>query len=119
MIYAILWGHWLADFVFQTDQMAKGKSSSLRWLGVHIATYTPVLSLVVFFLTPTLSLQRVLLWGLLNGALHFLTDFVTSKMTKRLWAEGRVHDFFVVIGLDQAIHYSTAVATARWLLGPL
>ena len=42
-ILYIMFLHWLADFVFQTDEMAKNKSTSWKWLFAHIAMYTSVL----------------------------------------------------------------------------
>lgn len=108
MIYTIFWAHWLADFVLQTDNMAKGKSSSNLWLGKHIAAYTAALLVVLAW---GHSIGGALLYCLANGAAHFATDYVTSRITKKLWAEKQVHNFFVVIGLDQAVHMTTLVAT--------
>lgn len=103
-VLAIVWTHWLADFVMQSDSMAKGKSKSNRWLGFHVAVYS-------VFLLP---------WGwkfaLINGLAHFCTDWVSSRASSRLWQKMRVHDFFVVIGLDQAIHMTTLMTTWKYLL---
>lgn len=115
MIYVVIATHWLADFVLQSDKMAKGKSSSNRWLTQHILAYTATLVAVLLLLYP---LKNVLLYGVINGVAHFCTDYVTSRITKKLWAQQRVHDFFVVIGLDQAIHMATLVATLP-ILGKL
>jgi len=50
-----------------------------------------------------------------NGVLHFATDFVTSRITSRLWYQQREHDFFVMVGLDQLIHQIT-LATTLWFI---
>lgn len=83
--------------------MAQNKSS--RWLPlfVHCCVYT--LTMTVFGIP----------YALVNGAAHFATDAVSSRITKRLWAAKQVHWFFVVIGLDQLIHYACLFYT--W--GPL
>jgi len=108
LIYLIIWAHFVCDFVLQTNAMAQGKSSSNVWLGKHIGVYTGALFLSICWTAP---LGSALAYALMNGAAHFGVDYVTSRMTKKLWAEKRVHDFFVVIGADQAIHMSCLIAT--------
>lgn len=102
-IIFILAVHWIADFVLQTDRMAKGKSTSNRVLAEHVTVYTGTFLAMTLFLWPSLA---VVLWCVGNGLAHFCVDYVTSRVTSRLYKEGRIHDFFVIIGLDQAIHYS-------------
>lgn len=99
MIYAVIWVHWMADFIFQTDKMAKNKSTSMRWLVSHIGAYT-------LFLLP-FGIQ----YAAINGATHLVIDFFTSRLTSRLWKQQKVHDFFVVIGMDQALHMTILVFT--------
>ena len=88
-----IWVHWIADFVLQSDSMAKNKSTSNKWLLCHVSTYTAVLSMCFGWQ-----------YGLLNGVTHLIVDFFTSRATSALWKKGEVHWFFVVIGFDQAIH---------------
>lgn len=99
MIYFVLVLHFVADFILQTDAMAKGKSKSNKWLSIHIATYSAT------FL--------VLGWryALVNGTSHFAIDWCTSRLSGRMWRAGRTHDFFVVIGFDQLLHVAILVAT--------
>lgn len=98
-IIIVLVLHWIADFICQTDSMAKNKSSSNKALLSHIAVYTLVMCLVGFK------------FALLNGVIHFAVDYCTSRVTKKLWAKQDVHNFFVVIGLDQLIHTITLITT--------
>lgn len=93
IILTIVFLHWFADFILQSDWMAQNKSSSNKALGLHIIVYTIPLMYIGF------------LWAIVNGILHFITDYVTSRITKKLWSNQQVHWFFVVIGLDQMIHY--------------
>lgn len=116
MIYHLIWLHFLADFVAQTDQMAKNKSTSNGWLAGHIAAYTAVMGFGLAIVQFKQLGYGVLSFCLINGAAHFCTDYVTSRITRRLWSEGQVHNFFVVIGFDQAVHLTTLVATMPLLI---
>lgn len=104
-ISLLLIAHFIGDFILQTDAMAKGKSSSNQCLLYHVSAYLlPFLALLVFIPIPPLFL-------IVNGAAHFATDYVSSRMTKKFWAEGKVHEFFVVIGADQLVHALTLIWT--------
>jgi len=101
----ILFVHWVADFVMQTDEMAKGKSSSNKWLLAHTGTYTLVMGILT--LNP--------MYALINGIVHTIVDYFTSRASSKLWAKGEVHNFFIVVGLDQLIHTITLIAIYRML----
>ena len=109
---ALLAVHWIADFVLQTHWQASNKSKSLNALGRHVATYMTVLAVASVAL---FGIDLGLSFALLNGALHFATDFFTSKWTARLYARGQVHNFFAVVGLDQLIHQATLALTMAWM----
>jgi hypothetical protein len=65
-----------------------------------------ILGFFVFGPTPSATL-----FGVINGALHFVVDFFTSKITSSLWGKKELHNFFAVIGFDQLIHNITIIAT--------
>lgn len=91
--------HWVADFVFQTDKMATSKSSSNTWLLIHVGIYA-------MFLLPFGPV-----FALVNFCAHLATDFVSSRATSHLWKKNDRHNFFVVIGLDQAAHLIVLILT--------
>jgi hypothetical protein len=102
---AIIWLHFLADFVLQSDYMAQNKSRSNTILSYHAAIYTvPFLIFGYRF-------------AIVNGAAHWLVDWCTSRINSRLWAEKKVHAFFVCIGVDQAIHMTTLLLTYKYIGG--
>jgi hypothetical protein len=98
---AIFWLHFIADFILQTDEMALNKSHSFKWLTLHTLTYGIPFLLFGWKYT------------MINSALHWVVDCATSRMTAHLWKLGERHWFFVVIGLDQAIHMTFLVLTLR------
>lgn len=103
MLIALIWVHFVADFVLQSDTMAKNKSSSNKWLLFHCATYT-----------------LPFLWfgwryAAINGVAHFATDWITSRGAAMLWERGERHWFFVLVGLDQAAHLTTLLATTGYM----
>ena len=98
-ILLILFLHFFADFILQNDYMAQNKSSSNKALGLHVLLY----SLPFIIISP--------LYALINGIAHFITDYISSRITKKLWQKQEVHWFFVVIGLDQLAHYSMLFST--------
>ena len=121
LIVVILIAHFIADFVLQTDNMAKGKSTSNGWLFLHVSVYTIVIYCLLRgyteYIQGTINPTGYLfVWAVFNGLAHFSTDYFTSRWTSSLWKQGRTHDFFVVIGLDQTIHFITLFITAKWLL---
>lgn len=111
----ILWLHWLADFVLQTDEMARRKSSSNYWLGRHVLIYFAAIVCMWPF-APEGKVFEVYEWALLNAILHFGVDYVTSRISSKLHKKGDIHNFFVVIGLDQAIHFTCLFVSFKYLV---
>lgn len=131
--------HWISDFVLQTSWMATSKSKNWFALLAHVATYTASMFVIQLILVVLFAIGLSLftlsdadinrapvyilglnpnllwLWVLINGAMHFLTDAITSRLTSKLWSKQDFHNFFVIIGLDQLIHYSCLFGTLVWL----
>lgn len=103
LLLTLVWMHCLCDFFAQTDRMAKSKSGSMQWLSIHVAVYS-----LPFFLFG---------WkfGVITFCCHWLTDLVSSKVTRHFWQKGETHWFFATIGVDQALHMSALILTAVML----
>ncbi len=107
MIFSlVLIAHWTGDYAFQTSKMALGKSQHLKWLGLHVLAYTFTLFLFSIFL---FSFKTAVFYTLLNGFLHGVTDFFTSKLAAKYSETPRI--FFPILGLDQLIHTVTLYLT--------
>lgn len=117
-VILMLFGHWVFDFVLQPHWMGMNKSKDWLVLSKHAARITAGgavvgLALAIFY---PVSFTGIALWALLNGAAHFSIDAVTSRITSRLFAQGKTHGFFTVIGFDQFLHLAFAVLTLAWLV---
>ena len=100
-LIAVVWLHFLADFILQTDNVAKSKSSSFYYLTIHALVYS-----IPFFLIGWK-------YALVNAGLHWCVDAVTSRIAKYFFLKEQRHWFFVTIGCDQAIHATCLI----WTLG--
>ena len=104
VLLILVWMHFVADFVFQTDKIAINKSSDNAILAFHVTAYSlPFLYFGWKFAAAT--------W-----LAHFVTDWFTSRITKRLYQAGHRHWFFVTIGCDQALHFTAWFAASVYLV---
>jgi hypothetical protein len=105
LVRYVLLGHFIADFVFQSDWMAINKSTRWDALSAHVAVYGIVL------LGLSWSADIPPYWVGVNCLGHFVQDAITSRITSRLWVSQQRHWFFVMIGFDQLLHYMLLLGT--------
>lgn len=107
------WGfHYIFDFIFQTSWQAENKSKNEHALSNHCWVYSLSMMVVTFVY---FNLFSEIHWGLLESvgtlmffySAHFVTDFFTSKKTARHFRRKNYHMGFVIVGLDQFIHFLT------------
>lgn len=126
-VVVLLFGHWLADFVWQPHWMSMRKSKEWWVLAQHAAriTISSFFAIAVVYAIHSNNWIHGIPWPVtgklwtfagINGVAHFAIDAVTSRMTSKLWAKERVHAFFVVIGFDQFLHLALATVTLAWLV---
>ena len=108
----ILLIHFLADFALQTHEQAtkKGEGNNVwnKWLFYHVGVYTIIWSITFWFLPiihPFNCFAGWLIFIVLIGIPHYITDWLTSRMGKPFWKSGDLHNGFVMVGFDQVIHY--------------
>lgn len=118
----ILIVHWIADFVLQTHWQATNKSSDNDTLTAHIAVYSACWILPIMFLFDIYkynhfgAFNAMVLFVVPTAILHWVQDYYTSRWTKKLREKGDFHNFFVVIGLDQVLHYFQLFGLYYWLM---
>ena len=118
-IMAIIVIHWIADFVMQTDEQAKGKSSSMFHLMGHMIYYSLAWYVFgmayAFYLGDEYQPDHVACFVAITFVIHAIQDYFTSRLNTYLWNKGDVHNFFVSVGFDQVLHYGQLFATYYWL----
>jgi hypothetical protein len=143
LVLWVIFAHWIADFVCQSNWMATNKSKDWYALFLHVSAYSWVMTMAVIWVLPplhrTLDPRLTIFLGV-TLVVHFITDAITSRITSRLFMaqfeqrwlfarDGTVEDrrtlmkqgftlhwFFVVIGFDQVLHYAQLFLTLVWLM---
>ena len=111
--------HWVADFVIQTRQEAKNKSTSNKYLLLHTVKYS--LLYISFF--PLIG-RAVFLFIGITFISHTIIDYFTSRVNKNLWTKREMlkvidkdlssrweHLFWCTIGFDQCLHIIQLIIT--------
>jgi len=126
VVLAILFIHWFADFVLQTDWEAKNKSKSNSALFQHVFKYSlvwvaciilvAVAGIVSGFSQEDIGWSEFMwLFPTITLVCHFATDYVTSRINSKLYAKGKIHEFFVSVGFDQFLHFAQLLLTYQLL----
>jgi hypothetical protein len=100
VIILLLLLHFIGDYLLQTYDMMINKGKSNQWLLYHTSVYT--LPFVPFF-----GLE----FALINGILHGITDFFSSRMNNKLVNCKNPKWFYTNMAFDQMIHLITLFFT--------
>ena len=128
-IVILLVVHWIADFLLQPKEIAMYKSSDMGVLTQHVFLYTLAMGAAVVyssvsyggFFTNAESYPQFLetmAFLFVTFAIHWLTDFITSKWLASLYKKGKYYGFpgfFPVLGLDQLLHQLQLIYTYYFL----
>ena len=83
----------------------------------HVTIYTiTLLCCCMLLIDFKIPFQNMVNFAIFNGILHFCVDFITSKITSRLWGDNKIHEFFVTVGLDQLLHIISLLITINIFL---
>lgn len=102
--------HFIADFVMQNDEMSLNKSKSNLHLLYHVLVYQAMLNVLLIPAFAALGFSQLAfsVFSVLSFSAHFVTDYWTSRLNKKLYDSFESkHWFFVGVGFDQCIHYIT------------
>jgi hypothetical protein len=131
IILAIVIIHWIADFIFQAEEWATNKSKSNAHLFAHVSMYTMMWALLGSFLFASpcdssifgycVEAPKFLAFLGITFVAHFITDYITSRIVSRKFANKEygspIPNFgaFTVIGFDQVLHYTQLFLTLYYL----
>ena len=145
-LLAVVWLHFLADFCLQTDKMARSKSTSWRWLTAHCLSYGVPFVIVFgwqfgmvnvaahFAIDAVTSRATSRIFKSMLGVPDDVCEGCASPReahpcpfggygghlfqpdSPALARPNRMRYFFMVVGFDQALHYTVFVFSLAWLL---
>lgn len=109
VILAIIFIHYIADFVFQTDEMAINKSKNNKYLFKHVYIYS-LIWYIFGVIYAIYQKENYIEWTItkffiITFICHFITDWITSRLSSYFYQNNKRHNFFLVIGFDQVLHY--------------
>lgn len=125
---AMMFVHWVADFVCQSDEMVKGKSSSIAALSKHILSYAVVFTVGTFITALALDGKGhseqlfkegfATFWAFvfINVGSHFFIDFITSRASKLEFERGNTGTAFKIIGFDQFLHIAIMAVSLYYMV---
>ncbi len=114
LIFWIFIIHFVADFLLQTDWQAKNKSSNWDALWYHVLVYSfSIAILSIPFIDEGWQFMAILT---ITGVCHFITDAITSRISKKYFEKEDYHNGFVIVGMDQVFHYIQLFLTFNFIL---
>jgi len=128
--FIIILIHFIADFVLQTEEMAVNKSKDGHALFSHVLTYSTVWLFASCLLLGYSRHNENYWWYVENSILffgttflfHYWTDYITSRITSRKFANKEYYakfprlGAFAVIGFDQVLHYAQLFYTYHFII---
>ena len=97
--------HYVADFLLQNMRHISNKGFYGRWGGIEHALHHALLTACILF--AFVSWHIALLFGLIDGILHYHIDYIKTRFGPKDPAKS---DFWVWHGTDQLLHYATYFA---------
>lgn len=127
-IFFILFIHWIADFIFQDEKWALGKSKNNYDLTMHVLTYSSIWFgctlgwwVLNSFIIEAKVNTALLFFAPITFVCHWITDYLTSRIVSKKFANKQFGSAipnlgaFTVIGFDQLLHYLQLFLTYDFL----
>jgi uncharacterized protein YacL len=118
-IFSLLFIHYIADFIFQDEKWAVGKSKNITDLLSHTIMYSGIwlfIGTIIVIINYkmqfcTISQWNMVIFVIITFICHTITDFFTSKLVSKKFENQQYGSpipnlgAFSLIGFDQCIHY--------------
>ena len=105
----ILIMHLVADFLLQGSSFSKLKMSKISYLFLHVLIYTAFF-IVASPLLLSLTFQQGLIFSGINGGIHLVVDFITSRLKRMFWQKNE-SAYIAVVSADNLIHVGILIYT--------
>lgn len=127
IIIGLLFIHFIADFVFQTDWQAKNKSKDFIALITHTSTYSLLFGILLLLSFIVAGIDKfeyyltVIPFISITFIIHTIQDYITSRINSFYYKQGpnKAHQFFVSVGFDQFLHFVQLILTYKLLFNEL
>lgn len=112
-ILGLLSLHFVADFMFQSEEMAINKSKNNLQLTDHVLVYTGIWVIPMLIHCKFIGVSYPLTFAFLGITFvcHWITDYLTSRVVAQKFKNQEYYTplpnlgAFTIIGFDQILHY--------------
>lgn len=105
--------HFVADFIFQTEEQVRGKGIYGNWAGITHSLAHVLGTFIVFYMFFGVGIS--LMFAVLDGLIHYHVDWTKININKKYNYTVMDKQFWFWLGLDQLAHSLTYVWFI-WLL---
>lgn len=123
VFFVLLFGHFLADYVFQSRWQSLNKATNPKALALHCLTYglTMMASFIIGVTTMQVTvpflLYSAIVFFIAIFSVHFVVDLISTKVYNFLWKKGQYKAFFSVVGFEQLIHQYILLLATIYFVG--
>lgn len=119
LVLILIIGHWLSDFIFQTTEDTFNKTNK-NILSIHSLEYSTLISVIVGInmlagIIVTDKWYYIIGFFISTFILHYIIDYLTSKLSKIYWDKKDRFGYFSTIITDQLVHLILLFLTVHYL----
>ena len=109
LLSIMILGHWLGDFVLQSEETAVLKHKDFNHQCMHSLTYSSVWLFIGLILIPfdlfNINFIQIFLFFGITALTHLIVDTLVSKFGYKYFHNVTPNSFLGVMHVDQLLHY--------------